>query len=418
MQPGKGAIPEQARAKFLNRQISKEEHAAARPTHTKAQLRQKNAQIAAGLTVPLRSQRPNAKHKTQALTSCLANKKAGKTLNSAWRGRGAAGAGTSTVLAAMAQQQAAKRPKVDAGPSSALAAYGQTPSPPPQAPRYASMKQMWSVDRGDEIPELSSASPSRATGLDRAGTLQRVSSVPFAGLDGLASPLSGAARQLSLSKHRSQAEVALLGDLASEIATQGGPRAKLPLFAKSRRRHQVDRMHPVVEFDERGELVETWRWDSARPSAKPKEKFAFDRYFRNEKLNKYLTDLEAENQRYRIIKEKTKPQDLREDFRDFYRRIKTEHIKPAQAKQARQEASRARELAEQKASAARRYRSAQRPATDVICLSGGGLSEAGAEKDHFNTVPRQGEEGPAGGRRAQKFERAAQDSQRIFRACS
>ena len=190
----------------------------------------------------------------------------------------------------------------------------------------------------------------------------------------------------------------------------------MPLFAKSMTRPQVHKMQPIVEFDERGEV--TCRWDYVRPGAKPKEKFPFDRYFRNEKLNKYLGDLEAANQRYRVIKEKTKAQDLREDFRDFYRRIRAAHIKPMQAKQARRDVRRAQELADKKATTARKYRSAQRPVSDVVCLPGGALADGNAERDHFNTVLPQGEERPADGRRSRQFERAEERSQRIFAACS
>ena len=138
----------------------------------------------------------------------------------------------------------------------------------------------------------------------------------------------------------------MLGDLASEIATQGGPRGKLPLFAKGMSRHQVHKMHPIVEFDDRGEV--TCRWDYIRTT---RHKDKFDR-FRNDKLSKYLRSLEEEHARYRTIKEKTKPKDLREDFKDFYRRIKTEHIKPMQARLARQEARRAEELDEKRRFAA------------------------------------------------------------------
>ena len=100
-------------------------------------------------------------------------------------------------------------------------------------------------------------------------------------------------------------------------------------------------MHPIVEFDERGE-VKT-RWEYVRADRKQREKFVFDRYFRNEKLNKYLTSLEEAHARYKIIKDRTKPKDEREEFKDFYRRIKSEHIKPMQARIARQEERRERE---------------------------------------------------------------------------
>ena len=150
----------------------------------------------------------------------------------------------------------------------------------------------------------------------------------------------------------------MLGDLASEIATQGGPRGKLPLFAKGMSRHQVHKMQPIVVFDDRGEV--TCRWDYIRTNAKPKEKYPFDRYFRNEKLNKYITSLEEANARYKTIKEKTKVKDLREDFKDFYRRVKAEHVKPMQAKIARREARRAEELEEKKRLTAKKYNSTRK----------------------------------------------------------
>ena len=50
-----------------------------------------------------------------------------------------------------------------------------------------------------------------------------------------------------------------------------------------------------------------------------------------------IKKLQEENARHQIIKEKTKAEDEREDFKDFYRRIKVNHVLPMQAKLAKEE---------------------------------------------------------------------------------
>ena len=77
---------------------------------------------------------------------------------------------------------------------------------------------MWSVERGDEIPEVSDAGVSRATGLARASTITRIGHIPFAGLDKLGSSPSVADVRLTLSKNLSHAEAGNIGDSAYEFA--------------------------------------------------------------------------------------------------------------------------------------------------------------------------------------------------------
>ena len=57
----------------------------------------------------------------------------------------------------------------------------------------------------------------------------------------------------------------------------------------------------------------------------------------NEKMENTIKKLQEENERHQIIKEKTKAEDEREDFKDFYRRIKVNHVLPMQAKLAKEE---------------------------------------------------------------------------------
>ena len=81
-------------------------------------------------------------------------------------------------------------------------------------------------------------------------------------------------------------------------------------------------------FNDNGSLVTKWNEVPKRRGKKRETNMKYIVGKTNEKMESTIKKLKEDNARYQIIKEKTKAEDQREDFKEFYRRIKIDHVIP------------------------------------------------------------------------------------------